>query len=169
MSFRLLRLVFALMLVAAAPLTVVKTASVVSDPTGQLFPKAIPGAVVDYTITISNPGSNFSTTVKTVTFQDEIPARTKLRVTDLGLLSGSGPVVFSESLIPSSGLNFNFLGLGRGDDSISFSSDGGATWGYTPVADAEGYDANVTHIRIRLSGNQNAGSNFSLRFRVKLK
>ena len=154
--------------VAAAPLTVVKTASTVSDPTGQLMPKAIPGAVVDYTITITNPGSNWNTTVKTVTFQDAIPARTKLRVSDLGLLN-SGPLVFSDGLIPPTGLTYSFLGLGRGDDGVFFSSDNGATWTYTPVADADGYDANVTHIRVRLSGNQTAGSSFSLRFRVKLK
>lgn len=156
------------LLIAAAPVTITKTAVTVSDPTGQLLPKAIPGALIDYTITVSNPLANAFTTVKTVKFQDAIPARTKLRVADLGLLN-SGPIVFSESLLPSSGLSYSFLGFSRSDDSVSFSADNGGTWNYVPTPDVEGCDANITHIRIRLNGNQTAGSSFSVRFRVKLK
>jgi uncharacterized repeat protein (TIGR01451 family) len=169
MRLRLRRLLPMLLLIAAAPLTITKTSSIVSDPAGNLFPHPIPGAVVDYTITITNPLANSLTTVKTVSFQDAVPARTALRVSDLGLLPGSGPVVFTDGIVPPTGLTYNFYALNRADDSISFSKDGGATWTYTPVPDADGYDAAVTNIRVQLSGNQTAGSNFSLRFRVKLK
>ena len=162
------RLLPLLLLVAAAPLTITKTSSVVSDPTGQLFPKAIPGAVVDYTITITNPSANSLKTVKTIDFKDAVPAKTVLKVTDLGF-AGSGPVAFAESLIPMSGLTYSYAGLASTSDSLSFSADNGATWTYVPAADPEGYDARVTHIRVRPTGNQNASSNFSLRFRVKVK
>ncbi|MBO9712192.1 hypothetical protein [Sphingomonas sp.] len=168
MTKRLRLLPLLLLLLAASPLTITKTSSVVSDPTGQLFPKAIPGAVVDYTITVANPVANSLSTIKTVEIKDAIPARTTLRVADLGV-ANSGPVAFSESLIPSSGLTYSFQGMSSTIDSLSFSSDGGTTWTYTPTADANGYDSNVTNIRVRLSGNQTAGSNFSLRFRVKVK
>lgn len=40
--------------VSAASLTITKTSSVVSDPTGAATPHAIPGAVVRYTITVAN-------------------------------------------------------------------------------------------------------------------
>jgi hypothetical protein len=42
-------------LVSSAALTVTKTSSVYSDVTGTTNPKAIPGAVVTYTVTVSNP------------------------------------------------------------------------------------------------------------------
>lgn len=40
--------------VVSAQLTISKTSSVISDPVGGANPKAIPGAVVEYTITITN-------------------------------------------------------------------------------------------------------------------
>lgn len=157
-----------LLLVAAVPLTITKTSSVVSDPTNQLFPKAIPGALVDYTITITNPLANSLTTVKTIDFKDAVPAKTKLYVADLNG-NNSGPMVFTGSLIPTTGLTYSFLGRGNMSDSLSFSADNGATWTYVPSADADGCDAAVTNIRVQPSGNQTAGSNFTLRFRVMIK
>ena len=152
----------------AAPLTISKTSQVVSDPMGNALPKAVPGAVVDYTITIANPASNVLTTVNGIVLTEAIPARTELRVADLGLLS-SGPVAFNGSLLGLSGLGYGFNGLASMSDSIDFSADGGATWTYQPVADAGGYDRRVTNIRVRLSGSQTAGTSASVRFRVRLR
>ncbi len=164
---RLARLLPLVLLVAAFdPLGIVKTSAVVADPQGNLLPKRVPGAVVDYTTTISNPNGIF-TTVNGVTFSDAIPANTVLRVADLGLLN-SGPVVFAEGLIPSL-LSYSFTSLGSTTDRLDFSNNNGATWTYTPVADANGYDSRVTNIRVRLGGNQVAGSTFSIRFRVRVK
>ena len=61
-------------LVASAILTVTKTADVISDPftTSGNF-KAIPGAVVEYTITITNTGATDATSV---TITDSIPVNT---------------------------------------------------------------------------------------------
>jgi hypothetical protein len=165
--FPLLRLVPLVLLVAADPLTVVKTSAVVSDPQGNLLPKRVPGAVIDYTITVTNPNSVL-TTVNGLAIADAIPARTELRVADLGLLN-AGPVVYTDGLLPPSLLSYSFTSLGSSTDRLDFSNDNGATWTYTPVADGNGYDRNVTNIRVRLGGNQVAGSSFSLRFRVRVK
>lgn len=163
-----LRLLPLALLVAASPLTIVKTSSVVSDPQNNLLPKRVPGAFVDYTITITNPNGAL-TTVNGVTFADAIPANTALRVADLGLLPGSGPVVFADGLLPPSLLTYSFISLGSTSDRLDFSCDNGATWTCTPVADANGTDARVTNIRVRLGGNQVAGSSFSIRFRVMVR
>ncbi|HSN18448.1 MAG TPA: hypothetical protein VLV87_09565 [Gammaproteobacteria bacterium] len=48
-------------LVKSAKLTITKTSSVVSDPTGDATPHAIPGAVIKYTITVANAGTTAAT------------------------------------------------------------------------------------------------------------
>lgn len=50
-------------LVKSAKLTITKTSSVVSDPTGDAIPHAIPGAVVKYTITVANSGTAAATSI----------------------------------------------------------------------------------------------------------
>lgn len=52
--------------VATASLSVVKSSAVYSDPFSASNPKAIPGAVVTYTITITNSGSSDATSVQIV-------------------------------------------------------------------------------------------------------
>jgi uncharacterized repeat protein (TIGR01451 family) len=151
---------------AIAPVSVAKTASVVSDPlNGALTPKAIPGAAVEYTITLSNT-SNRALDDGTVTVADLVPAKTKLYVKDLGL-AGSGPVAFSQNLL--SGMSFTFAGLGSATDDVSFSKDGGATYTYVPAPDADGCDALVTHVKVRPRGSLSAAGAFSVRFRVVVK
>jgi hypothetical protein len=58
-------------LVKSAKLTITKTASVVSDPTGDATPHAIPGAVMQYTITVVNSGT---TAASSITLADSIQA-----------------------------------------------------------------------------------------------
>lgn len=151
--------------IAAAPLSVVKSSAVASDPQGNVLPKRVPGAMVDYTTTITNP-NNVATAVNGIVFADAIPANTILSVSDLSLLSG--PVVFTEG-IPPSLLSYTFASLGSTSDRLDFSSDNGVTWTYIPRADANGCDSSVTNIRVRLGGSQVTGSSFSLRFRVMVK
>ena len=151
---------------AAAPLTLVKASSVVADGVN---PKAIPGALVDYTVVVTNPAANSLSAVGGVTVTDTLPVNVKLRVADLGA-SGSGPVEFADGNLLglgllNSGLSYGFVSLASASDSIDFSTDG-VTWSYVPVVDASGCDARVRAIRIRLAGNQVAGSGFRLRFRV---
>lgn len=161
---KLLRLLpLAVLIAAGTPLTITKTSAVVSDPQGNLLPKRVPGAFVDYTITVSNP-NGITTTVNGVTIADAIPANTVLYVKDVALLSG--PVAYTDSL---SLLTYTFTSLASTTDRLDFSCDNAATWTCTPVADANGNDSRVTNIRVRMGGNQVAGSSFSLRFRVMVK
>ncbi len=165
---------------ASATLTVVvlpnivalKFVTVQSDPVnGTVNPKAIPGAAMLYTVTTTNQGGG-AADADSVVVTDPVPANTELFVNDLGG-AGSGPVLFSNGATPS-GLSYSFINLGSGADNIAFSSDSGATWTYTPVPDGNGYDANVTNIRVSPSGafNGAAGPNqpsFNLQFQVRVK
>jgi uncharacterized repeat protein (TIGR01451 family) len=151
---------------AIAPVSVAKTAAVVSDPlNGVLTPKAIPGAQVDYTITVSNT-SNRVLDDGTIAVADLVPTKTKLYVKDLGL-SGSGPVAFGQGLL--SGMSFTFSGLASTTDDVAFSKDGGATYTYVPVPDADGCDALVTHLRVRPRGALSTVGVFTVRFRVVVR
>ena len=63
--------------VQSARLTVTKASAVVSDPLNLLVnPKAIPGAVVEYTVTVANTGTQNATGV---TLLDPLPANTAFR------------------------------------------------------------------------------------------
>ena len=156
----------------AANLNIVKTMTTISDPQGSTKPKAIPGATLDYTATVTNPTANTRTTVAGIQFVDALPAHTVLRVADLGV-TGSGPVEFVDGSalglgLLGSNLDFSFKGLSDDTDSVQFSSDNGANWTYHPVDGGDGYDTRVTNIRVQPTGNQASGSSFRIRFRVRL-
>lgn len=160
-------------LAAASPLTVVKSLTVVSDPLNELLPKAVPGAYLDYTAVVTNPAANTLFPVKALVYVDAVPPRTSLMVTDLGS-SGGGPVAFSDGSLlglglGGSGLTYGFTSLSSTADQLDFSNDGGTTWTYVPVPDANGCDASVTAVRVRFTGTQATGSAFSLRFRVRVR
>jgi uncharacterized repeat protein (TIGR01451 family) len=153
---------------ATVPLTVVKLAIVRSDPVnGATNPKAIPGAIVEYQIVVTNPSANAADD-GSVVVNDPLPEYIDLSVADIASL-GSGPVQFVDGS-PSSGLSYTFTSLGGTTDDVEFSDDDGATWTYEPVPDMDGIDANVTDIRINPKGAF-AGNNaqFTLKFRVRIK
>ena len=123
---------------ANATLTALKTSVVISDPTnGTTDPKAVPGAIVRYTITVTNTGT-LAVDANTVALIDRLPATMTY--------NAASPVTFVNGS-PSSGLNtFNASTM------VSFSSQagGGAPFTYTP--NTAGYDANVKGVRIAPSG-----------------
>jgi hypothetical protein len=70
-------------------------------------------------------------------------------------------------------MSSQFTSLDSTTDGISFSNNNGSTYAYTPTPDANGYDANVTHLRVLPAGAFAAsdGTNhpaFSLVFRVQV-
>jgi parallel beta-helix repeat protein len=152
-------------------LTHLKSVAVLSDPLNNTSnPKSIPGAMQVYTLRITNQGAG-SVDSNTVAIVDAVPANTAMFVQDLGV-AGSGPVAFSNGA-PSSTLTYAFSGLGNSGDDLEFSNNGGASWGYTPVANANGCDPTVTHIRVRPKGTMAAASGagnpyFEVRFRVRV-
>ncbi len=150
-------------------LSMQKTTTTLSDPiNGTTSPKAIPGAMIEYTITATNSGDS-ATDNNSIAIVDAIPDSTALYVADIAGV-GSGPVNFTDGAI-ASGLTYNFTNLNSSSDNVSFSNDGGISFNYTPTPDAEGIDSNVSHIKITPSGafSAKSGTNipsFQLRFRV---
>jgi uncharacterized repeat protein (TIGR01451 family) len=154
---------------AAPNFTMVKTSQAISDPlNGVTNPYRIPGGTVRYTIVVANtaPGRPDA---NSVVITEPVPNNTKLFVGDLGGAS-SGPVLFTNGT-PSSTLTYTYLGLGNPSDSISFSNNGGASYGYAPSADVDGCDPAVTHFRVNpagtFAGNTGGGSpSFNLQLQV---
>lgn len=147
----------------------VKTAQTISDPySGTTSPKNVPGTIKHYTLTITNTGFG-GVDSGTFIIVDPIPTQTKFCVDDRGA-PGSGPIVFTNGAT-SSGLTYAFTSLASITDNLSFSNDSGATYAYTPTADADGCDTNITHIRINPSGSFAASNgvnnpSFSVLFRT---
>lgn len=143
-------------------ITVVKSVVVSSDPVNATTnPKAIPGAEMLYTVTMTNSGAGTVDTGTTV-ITDPIPANMSMCVSTL---CSNPPVVFSCSVAPACGLTYSYA------TAVTYSKAGVA---YTPVPDAFGYDAAVTGVQINPTGIFNgatAGSNpsFSLSLKMKIK
>ena len=146
-----------------------KTSQVFSDPVnGNTNPKAIPGAIVEYTLEATNTGNGIADS-DTIQIIDNLPANTRLV-----LGAPANPIVFTDGS-PSSGLAYNFAGLASTTDDIQFSNNGGATF-ITPSVDANGIDISsppINYLRISPRGVLNpddaSGSpNFSITFKVEV-
>ena len=133
-------------------------------------PKAIPGARIRYTINASNQGTGAADN-NSIVITDKVPANTGFCVAD-PCAQGLDPVRFIDGpgANAPSGLAFNYAA------NVSYSSDSGPlyTYGYAPSADAGGYDAAVTSVRIAPTGpflapggSGNPGFNLELRVRVQ--
>ncbi len=146
-------------------LTLTKTSAVVSDPVnGASDPKAIPGAFVDYTVSLSNQGIG-QVDPGTVEITDPVPPNTALYVDT----SGGAPISFVDGS-PSSGLTYNYVSDLRFTDNAG----GVGPFDYAPVPDAQGFDPLVTAYRIILGGAMNGSSvggdpSFSIVFRVRIE
>jgi len=134
-------------------------------------PDAVPARVMTRTVLVTNLGSSAAGMDSTV-ITDSIPPSAELIVTDIDA-PGAGPVGFRHGS-PSSGLTYEFLGLGNSVDDLMFSDDAGATFAYTPEPGFAGTDPNVTHLRVHLKGAF-AGSNgaglpsFQLKYRLRIR
>ncbi|MGH8177563.1 MAG: hypothetical protein ACREV5_15000 [Steroidobacter sp.] len=155
--------------IAAPALQVLKTSQVLSDPINAVNPKSIPGAVQLYTVRTTNQGDG-AVDSDSLIITDAIPANTAMYVLDVDGV-GSGPVAFIDGA-PTTTLTYTFTALNNSTDDLEFSSNGGASWNYAPTPDADGYDAAVTHIRVRPQGSMAASSGgdpwFEIRFRVRV-
>jgi hypothetical protein len=127
-----------------------KSVDAVEDPiNGTIDPKAIPGALIEYTVSVSNQGAGTVDNDATV-IMDTISGDLCFRLPDAGG-AGSGPVDFQDGS-PASGLTYTFTSLGDTFDDIDFSNDGGLTFNYTPVDSGAGCDPSVTDIRVNPKG-----------------
>ncbi len=157
---------------AKVNLVLLKSLFTLSDPiNGASDPRAIPGALVEYTVLVTNQGAGASD-VDSIRLADALPANTTLVVADIAG-AGSGPVAFTQGT-PSSTLAYTFTSLANLADGVEFSNDGGTTWTYVPTAAGDGTDSAVTHVRVRPTGAFAArtgptGPSFTIRFRVRVE
>ena len=123
---------------ANALLTVVKFSTVISDPiNGTTNPKMIPGAVVRYSIMVTNTGT-LTVTSNSIVITDPLPTAF--------LYHAATPVSFANGT-PVSGLNaFNPATM------VTFSSAAGGGTPFTYAPNTAGYDVNVRGLRINPQG-----------------
>lgn len=146
------------------PIAVTKTSAPYWDPVnGFTNPKMIPGAIVNYTITVANPGT-LPITADSIIAVDPLPNIVSMVVGDFGG-AGSGPVSFSPL---ASGLSYTFQTLASMTDDLDFSSDG-VNWTKVATPGASNADTTVTHLRVRPKGTMAAGTTFSFIFRALIE
>jgi len=130
-------------------LLVSKLIQVTSDPiNGTTGPKAIPGAVARYTLSVTNVGLG-TVDINSLVITDALPANAALFVDT----SGGDPIVFVDGAT-ASGLAYNYAA----DVTFSNQVGGGAPYTYVPVPDAQGFDPLVTGIRVNPTGVMNASA-----------
>lgn len=146
-------------------LLVSKVAQTLTDPVnGSSNPKAIPGAVVQYTLGVSNQGLG-SPDLDSIVITDPLPAGTALFVDT----SGGDPIAFIDGSV-SSGLAFTYAS----DVAFSNQVGGGPPYTYVPVPDGQGFDPVITGYRVNPTGvmNPTVGSSvpsFNVQLRVRIE
>jgi uncharacterized repeat protein (TIGR01451 family) len=150
-------------------ITIVKSVSTVSDPVnGVVNPKAIPGAVMLYTIIVINSGQGPADN-NTMVITDPVPANTTMYVD-----TGPGdPVTFSCSAVPPCGLTFNYGANVRYTNTFPLPAllappNVCGNFTYSPTGS---FDANVRGLCINPAGALNGTTGppnpqFTLQFRV---
>lgn len=144
--------------VADATLLVEKTSTIIFDPTGSANPKAIPLAIVEYTITVTNVGEG-PVDDDTLAMLDLFPVA--------GALQTTFPVTFAEGATASGLDTFNAATM----VSCSEESGGVAPYSYNPTGT---FDPDVTGILIEPEGAMAAsdGTNhpsFTITYRMQIK
>jgi large repetitive protein len=148
------------------PLSLTKVSAVYEDPVnGTSNPKAIPGALVSYTIAVDNPGG-LAPNSSSIVISDVTPPGLTVHVADIGA-PGSGPVHFVDGNSLSS-LAYTFISLSSSADDVEFSNDGGATWTYVPIPNAIGDDSQITNVRIKPQGTMAPSSSFAINIRYRI-
>jgi len=133
-----------------------KSSTTIYDPINEESnPKAIPGALVKYTIHAQNEGLG-KTDNDTVAIADAVPENMKMCVDNIDRCLKAE---FVDGTVSSE------LTLGT----VDYSDNGGTDFNYTPIADAEGYDVSVTNVQIKLNGSfkESDGTNHPY-FNIKL-
>jgi uncharacterized repeat protein (TIGR01451 family) len=150
----------------APVVSVTKTSVSFSDTLGGDF--ALPGADVEYLITVQNSG-NAPPNHDSVIVTEALPSELALVITDFA--PGSGPLQYLDGS-PLTGLSCPFLTLASTTDCYSFSTDG-SNFNYTPSDSGDGTDPSITHVRAIPTGfmapNTGSGAtSFTLRFKAKI-
>lgn len=116
----------------------------------------IPDADVVYSMTVSNSDTS-PVDLDALVLTDVLPVAITYRNSDF---DDGGPILTSFEFVPGT------TGLSMAAADISFSSNGGASYGYAP---APGYDAAINAIQLNPKGQMAANSSFTVRFRARIK
>ncbi len=143
----------------------VKYVSSVSDTTPSTpggADKALPGATVTYTISVTNSG-NASPDTDSVAVRDRITATVQMYI-GTGAVS---PVTFDPG---TTALSYTYSSLASTTDDIAFTSESGSSpaYTYTPAPDAQGYDGAVTGFRVDPKGDFGGSTGFDLVYEVRI-
>ncbi len=126
----------------AVDVSISKRVRAVSDPVnGTSNPKSIPSATVEFSIDVANEGM-LSPDANTLSITDDIPPNLSLCVS--AVCYPGGPVILDTAGSP--------VDPGISLLAVDYSNDGGLSYGYTPVADGDGFDSSVDAVRITLGG-----------------
>lgn len=146
--------------VAAKPATVTISSVTTWDPVSTTTaPKAIPLSRRRTALTIVDPDI-VALDLNTLRLALPTGAGTVLALDGDG--TGSGVVVQTQQGSTPSALTVTYAGPASLTDDVDFSSDGGATWGYVPVAGDMASQAAVTHVRFSPKGAMAASSSLSI-------
>lgn len=116
----------------------------------------IPGASVDYTITVTNNGGS-TVDINSAIIGDILPATVTFFNGDIDTVTaGTQNVVFTPG---SSGVTLAAA-------NTTYSNNGGASYVYTPAA---GFDTAVNGLRFNPQGTMAANSTFTIRFRTRVR
>jgi uncharacterized repeat protein (TIGR01451 family) len=153
--------------VSVTTLQITKAVVTLRDPVNAaVLPKAISGAWLQYTVTVTNPGPS-AIDANTVVVVDPLPATVALCVT-VACSGAAPPLRFDDSASPvPTGLTFTYA------TNVQYSTDG-TTFTYVPAPDVNGFDAAITHVRIAPGGTMSApgaagNPQFKLFYVVQLK
>lgn len=148
------------------------TVDVQDDPnTAETTDKAIPGAVLRYSVLVKNEG-DISTDGDSMELVQTLASDSILYVNNL---TANGPVIFTDGTGNNiSGLSYNFENLTSTTDGLLFSNTNGVDFNYQPTPDAEGFDSNVTDIKLVFSGSMKpkyaqGTPEFTIEYQVKIK
>ncbi len=116
----------------------------------------IPGADVNYTLTVTNTGGSPLDLNSTI-LSDILPPQTTFFNGDIDTVNGG-----TQNYIFNAGTS----GLTMAPANITYSNNGGTSYGYTPAA---GYDANMQALRLNPQGTMAPNSSFTITFRTAVK
>ncbi|MFK7840651.1 MAG: CshA/CshB family fibrillar adhesin-related protein [Sphingorhabdus sp.] len=145
---------------ATADLNIVKQSRIVSDPINSTTnAKAIPGAIIEYTISVTNTG-NLPVDASSIIISDVLPSNITY--------DASSPVTFTNGSTASGLPAFNAATM------VTFSNQlgGGAPYNYAP--NTAGFDAAVRGVRISPAGTMAAATgtakpSFSVSFQGRVE
>jgi uncharacterized repeat protein (TIGR01451 family) len=141
-------------------LVLMKSVSVLSDPTGSATPHAVPGAILQYSINVTNQGQG-KVDANTVNLGDVLDTNTAFIVGSTTFTDGS----------PTSGLSFN-----PATNLEYCTGAGGSTCPYTSGVGAGNPDSAITKVIFTPSGTLNGKASavapapgFTIKYKVELK